>query len=169
MKEWLLAPVLLVLQVGGVHAADSHDHAHATAAPPAHAAQTPWGIAADPSRAQRMVEVRMRDTMRFEPSTIDVRRGETVRLVLVNEGKLPHEFVLGTDAEIRRHEEMMAKASGAHEHTPHADGAPAGMASVAPGARETLVWTFNRPGTFAFACLMPGHYPAGMRGRLVVH
>jgi len=168
MKRWLLAGALLALKAAGVHAADAHDHAHGSAAMPLHATQTPWGIAADPSRAERMVEVRMRDSMRFAPSVINVRRGETVRLVLVNEGKLEHEFVLGTEAEIRRHEAMMAKATGAHAHTPHAESAPSGMATVAPGASEMLVWTFNRPGTFTFACLVPGHYPAGMRGQLVV-
>ena len=42
------------------------------------------------------------------------------------------------------------------------------MAHVAPGEREDLVWHFNRPGTFDFACLIPGHYQAGMQGRFTV-
>jgi uncharacterized cupredoxin-like copper-binding protein len=30
------------------------------------------------------------------------------------------------------------------------------------------VWTFNRAGEFDFACLVGGHYEAGMKGRIIV-
>ncbi|NDW02705.1 plastocyanin/azurin family copper-binding protein, partial [Salipiger sp. PrR002] len=30
-------------------------------------------------------------------------------------------------------------------------------------------WTFGEPGTFEFACLLPGHYEAGMHGPLTVN
>jgi uncharacterized cupredoxin-like copper-binding protein len=30
------------------------------------------------------------------------------------------------------------------------------------------VWTFNRAGEFHFACLIPGHYDAGMKGLIIV-
>jgi len=31
-----------------------------------------------------------------------------------------------------------------------------------------MVWQFNRPGEFRFACLVPGHYEAGMTGTIIV-
>jgi uncharacterized cupredoxin-like copper-binding protein len=39
---------------------------------------------------------------------------------------------------------------------------------VPPGRTGTLVWTFNRPGEFTFACLFSGHYQAGMAGTIRV-
>lgn len=42
------------------------------------------------------------------------------------------------------------------------------MVSVAPGESGELVWRFDRPGTVAFACLVPGHFEAGMRGEIEV-
>jgi len=42
------------------------------------------------------------------------------------------------------------------------------MAHVSPGKKGQIVWTFNRAGEFEFACLIPGHFEAGMIGRIVV-
>jgi uncharacterized cupredoxin-like copper-binding protein len=43
------------------------------------------------------------------------------------------------------------------------------LAHVAPGQTGEIVWHFNRAGKFEFACLVAGHYDAGMRGTLVVN
>ena len=37
-----------------------------------------------------------------------------------------------------------------------------------PGARTELIWRFTKAGTFEFACLITGHYEAGMKGVIVV-
>ena len=42
------------------------------------------------------------------------------------------------------------------------------MAHVPPGKTGEIVWTFNRAGEFDFACLIAGHYQAGMVGKIVV-
>jgi len=42
------------------------------------------------------------------------------------------------------------------------------MAHVAPGRRGALVWQFNRAGAFEFACLIDGHFSAGMKGTIRV-
>jgi uncharacterized cupredoxin-like copper-binding protein len=39
---------------------------------------------------------------------------------------------------------------------------------VAPGKTGEIVWTFNRAGQFDFACLIAGHYQAGMIGKITV-
>ncbi len=123
--------------------------------------QKPWGIAAEPKEASRSVEIRMSDNMRFTPSHLEVREGETLRLRAVNRGKVMHEIVIGTRQELEAHAELMKKHPNMEHDEPY-------MAHVAPSKRGDIVWTFNRPGDFEFACLIPGHFEAGMRGTLRV-
>ncbi|MPN51282.1 hypothetical protein SDC9_198925 [bioreactor metagenome] len=42
------------------------------------------------------------------------------------------------------------------------------MTHVAPGGSGEMIWTFNRAGEFQFACLIPGHFEAGMVGTIKV-
>ena len=37
-----------------------------------------------------------------------------------------------------------------------------------PGKTGTLVWQLTRAGTVDFACLQPGHFEAGMMGKVSV-
>ena len=123
--------------------------------------QKEWGIAGDAKAVTRTVEVKMLDTMRFVPDRIDARQGETIRFVNRNDGKVMHEFVIGTKAENAKHAELMKKFPNMEHDEPY-------MAHVAPGKTGHIVWTFNRPGEFQFACLIAGHYQAGMVGTIVV-
>src|SRR3546814_769445 len=60
------------------------------------------------SEASRTVEIVMSDNY-FEPESLEIRAGETVRFVVKNEGEFLHEFNLGTAAMHAEHqEEMMA-------------------------------------------------------------
>lgn len=122
--------------------------------------QKPWGIAGD-AKGARVIEVRMTDNMRFSPDRIEVREGETVRFVVRNNGKVLHEMVIGTREELDAHAALMKKHPGMEHDEPY-------MSHVAAGKRGELVWNFNRPGTFQFACLIPGHFEAGMVGTIVV-
>lgn len=122
--------------------------------------QKPWGIAGD-ARGARTVEIRMGDDMRFRPERIEVREGETLRFVVRNAGKVLHEMVIGTEQELAGHAALMKKFPGMEHDEPY-------MAHVKPGRKGDLVWNFNRPGTFQFACLIPGHFEAGMKGTIVV-
>mgnify|MGYP001764805298 CR=1 FL=1 len=123
--------------------------------------QTAWGIAGDAKSAKRTIEIRMSDKMRFTPDRIEVRQGETIRLVHRNEGQLMHEFVLGTRKELDEHAAIMKRFPNMEHDEPY-------MAHVAPGKTGEIIWTFNRAGEFDFACLIPGHYDAGMAGKVVV-
>jgi uncharacterized cupredoxin-like copper-binding protein len=123
--------------------------------------QKPWGIAGDAKAARRTIEVRMLDTMRFVPDRIEVRLGETVRFVHRNVGKVMHEFVIGTPQELDEHAALMLKFPNMEHDEPY-------MAHVPPGKTAQIVWHFNRPGEFKFACLIAGHYSAGMVGTLIV-
>ena len=122
---------------------------------------TAFGIAADPAQATRTIRVDMSDAMRFTPAEIRVRRGETVRFVVANKGQVLHEMVLGTREELDKHAELMKKFPGMEHDEPH-------MAHVRPGGTGEIGWKFTRAGTFHFACLIPGHYEAGMIGKVEV-
>jgi uncharacterized cupredoxin-like copper-binding protein len=123
--------------------------------------QKDWGIAGEGARAKRTIAVRMLDTMRFEPAHIDVRLDETVRFTVRNTGKVMHEFVIGTKAENEAHAALMMKFPDMEHDEPY-------MAHVAPGKTERIVWQFTKPGEFYYGCLVPGHFEAGMIGKLIV-
>jgi uncharacterized cupredoxin-like copper-binding protein len=123
--------------------------------------QKEWGIAGDAKAATRTIQVQMLDSMRFLPDRIDVRLGETIRFVHRNNGKVMHEFVIGTKAENAKHAELMVKFPNMEHDEPW-------MAHVAPGKTGEIVWHFNRAGEFEFACLIAGHYQAGMVGTIKV-
>jgi uncharacterized cupredoxin-like copper-binding protein len=139
--------------------APAHGNAHATHA--GAAAPTAFGRAGDPAAVTRTVTMSMSDGMRFTPAKLEVKKGETVRVVLRNDGKLLHEMVLGTEADLARHAALMRRFPGMEHEEPN-------MVHVQPGERGELVWTFDRSGQFAFACLIPGHFEAGMSGKVVV-
>ena len=120
-----------------------------------------WGREGDPAKATQTVTVDMGDDMRFRPGTVTVRRGETVRFVVRNSGKLMHEMVIGTPQELESHAELMKKHPGMEHDAPY-------MAHVPPGGKQEIVWTFSKPGTFMYGCLLPGHWEAGMKASIVV-
>ncbi len=162
MKSTLLLTALLAtpLLVGGSLA---HAHAEKKHAPAADgvAEQTAWGIAGKPAQAQRTLTLDMTDAMRFTPDAVTVQEGETVRFVVRNKGRMLHEMVIGTPDELARHAAMMARFPNMEHDAPY-------MVHVDPGKTGEIVWTFNRAGSFEFACLIAGHYEAGMRGTITV-
>lgn len=123
--------------------------------------QKPWGMAGQAKAVTRTIEIRMTDDMRFTPAEIEVKRGETIRFVHHNRGKVMHEFVLGTRRELEEHAQLMKKFPEMEHDEPY-------MAHVPPGKTAEMIWHFNRAGEFEFACLLPGHFDAGMLGRIRV-
>ncbi|RQH02063.1 cupredoxin domain-containing protein [Paraburkholderia dinghuensis] len=119
------------------------------------------GRPGDAKHATRTVAVTMLDTMRFEPPTIAVKKGETVHFVVKNAGAVRHEMTLGSRQELKEHADMMR----AMPDMTHQD---ANSVTVEPGKTGDLVWQFTRAGTFDFACLQPGHFEAGMKGTITV-
>jgi uncharacterized cupredoxin-like copper-binding protein len=131
------------------------------AAGPAKKEQKDWGIAGDAKAARRTIDVRMSDDMKFTPALIEVKLNETVRFVVRNRGKLLHEFVIGTPKELEDHAALMLKFPNMEHDEPY-------MAHVAAGKSGQIVWHFNRAGRFEFACLVAGHFQAGMKGEIHV-
>lgn len=159
MKTTLLNAALLAAAWCALPAHAHGDAAHAVAR--AVAEQTPWGIAGQRADARRTLALDMTDAMRFVPDAVTVQEGETVRFVVRNTGRMRHELVIGTPAALAEHAEMMAKHPDMEHDEPY-------MVHVEPGQAGEIVWHFNRPGRFEFACLIAGHYQAGMRGTLIV-
>jgi len=120
-----------------------------------------FGKAGDPNKVTRTIRFRMSDKMRFDPSHVTVKQGETIRFKLRNDGKLMHEMVFGTPEELKEHAELMKKFPGMEHDEPY-------MAHVAPGKTEEIVWQFTKAGEFDFACLIAGHFDGGMMGKVKV-
>ena len=109
-----------------------------------------------------MINIVMTDNMRFTPDKIEVKSGDTVKIVIKNEGKMLHEMVIGTRKELEQHAALMLKFPDMEHDEPY-------MAHVPAGKTGQLVWRFNRAGDFEFACLIAGHYQAGMKGTIKVN
>jgi uncharacterized cupredoxin-like copper-binding protein len=139
----------------------AHGDAHAGKTTAVKKEQKPWGIAGDAKAVNRTIDIRMTDAMRFAPDRLTVRQGETVRLMIRNDGKMLHELVIGTKQELDEHAALMVKFPNMEHDEPY-------MAHVNPGKTGQIVWNFNRPGEFEFACLIAGHYQAGMVGKIAV-
>ena len=157
IKTLLLAAALATSGLALAHT----DQPHAKKTGPVTKEQKDWGIGGDAKAAKRTIEIGMSDSMRFTPDRITVRKGETVKFVLRNSGKLMHEFVIGTKKENDEHAALMVKFPTMEHDEPY-------MAHVAPGKAGEIIWTFNKAGDFDFACLIAGHYQAGMVGKIVV-
>ena len=129
-----------------------HHHAHA---------HSPTGAPGNPAKVNRVVQIRLLDTMRIEPAQIEVASGQTVKFVVTNAGRVRHEFGIGTHDEQAAHAEMML----ADPDMKHEDGS---IVTVEPGQTKELVWRFGKPGRYEAACQVPGHYTAGMMSTIVV-
>ena len=116
------------------------------------------GVAA---KVNRTITVDMTDNMRYTPSDIQVKKGETIRFVVKNSGQVPHEMSLGTEKELLAHLEVMKKFPDMEHDEP-------GKLTLAPGKMGEILWQFTRTGSVNFACLMPGHFEAGMKGAVNV-
>jgi uncharacterized cupredoxin-like copper-binding protein len=150
MNRWITSSALPIILVAVAWApAQAVGHAAALGRP------------GDPAKVTRAIEVGMGDDMRFQPREIKVKRGETIKFVVKNNGALKHEMVLGTMKELKEHAALMRKKPGMEHGDPNA-------VSVEPGKTGTLIWQFTKAGTFDFACLEAGHFEAGMAGKIIV-
>ena len=143
------------------HAAAAHEQQKKTQKKARSSAEKPFGREGDPRKVKRVIKVDLSDAMRFFPSEIRVKRGDTVRFDLRNSGLVAHEMVLGTMDDLKKHAELMKKNVDMDHDEAHA-------AHVEPGLSGRMVWQFTKPGEFYYACLVPGHFDAGMIGTIVV-
>jgi uncharacterized cupredoxin-like copper-binding protein len=164
-KTWIAGPGVAALALAlapvaaRAHGPAGHGARHAEGS--YKVVQTDFGIAGLRKQVRRTIIIDLGDDMRFTPERVHVVRGDTIRFVLRNKGRMRHEWVLGTGAELKAHAEMMRRHPDMSHDELH-------MVHLEPGQHDELVWTFNRAGRFAFACLIAGHHEAGMVGTVVV-
>ena len=158
-----LTLIALLASASAAYAAGDHAHSHA-----AEAHADDWEIGR-PGMAQdvtRVIEIDMLEPesggMAFSPAELQIERGETVRFVVTNRGFLDHEMVIDTVEGNMEHAGVMMMNPDMHHSDPNA-------VRLEPGQSAELIWTFSQPGTFQFACLIPGHMDAGMHGPLSVN
>lgn len=133
--------------------------------------------------ASRTIEIVMHDNY-YEPESLMIGEGETVRFVIRNEGSLVHEFNIGTHEMHVEHAPMMQmmvdhgvlEADRINDEAAKAMQASMGHGMhdepnsvlLEPGETGEVVWTFSEHATLEFACNVPGHYDAGMSGSIVL-
>lgn len=160
MRKSLLT-ITLGLAATAAFAAGEHGGSHST---------TP------DAEVDRTIQVEAGD-MWFDPETLGITAGETVRFQVVNTGNLQHEFVIGDADAQQAHREMMQAMDDSHGagHDGHgghdmAEGAHGGempAVAIAPGETAELVWTAPAGvDELVYACNIPGHYESGMYGEI---
>lgn len=150
-----------------------HDHGHGNSA---------IGEPGKPGEVTRTVEVTMGDIY-FEPESVEVEPGETIRFVVTNAGAFVHEFNIGTPEMHAAHQEemtMMMEHGVLEVDKIHRDkmnmemGDGHTMAHDDPnsvlletGETAEIIWTFPSAMELEFACNVPGHYESGMAGEFL--
>lgn len=149
----IIAALSLVLVSSFAYASGNHAGGHGEA--------DSIGQPGKTENINRTITITMFDTMRYNPASISVKQGETIKFIVKNSGKTKHELVLGTEKELKEHYELMKK-------NPEMEHADENMVTVQPGESGEIIWHFTKAGKIDFACLLPGHYDAGMKGSVRV-
>jgi len=163
-------------------AGGGHEHQHGHEAHGQHHGAMAIGQPGRAAEVDRVVAVKLGDNQ-FTPETIAIKKGETVKFELDNQGRLLHEFNIGTAAMHAAHQQEMAEMMRAGMLTPtgmqpmehgHHGGHDMSMMKhddpnsvlLEPGQQKTLIWTFDADTQLQFACNVPGHYESGMWGKI---
>ena len=133
------------------------------------------------SEVDRTIEIKMYDNY-FEPNEIIIKKGETIKFIVSNYGELVHEFNIATKEMHIKHQPEMAKLveheilladkidhvkmkkmskkdhSLGHSH--------ANSVLLEPKETGEIIWKFTKDISLEMACNMPGHYEAGMVGKI---
>ena len=142
------------------------------------------GIKGVASEVSETVKVDMYDNY-YEPKTINVKKGETVRFIIENKGALVHEFNIATMMMHKKHgpemldmmkmgillpnkinkEKMrqMVKINPkmAHSHS--------NSVLLEPKQKGELIWKFTSNTKLFGGCNVPGHLEAGMISKININ
>ena len=129
------------------------------------------GEPGDAAKVSRTIAIDMIDNA-FEPESIAIKKGETIRFVVANKGEFLHEFNIGTAAMHSAHQSEMAKmmengmltATGVDTSKMAMKHNDPNSVLLAPGKQAEVIWRFSKSAKLEFACNVPGHYESGMMG-----
>ncbi|QKE34625.1 cupredoxin family protein [Vibrio fluvialis] len=115
------------------------------------------GMSATGSKPTKVVHVLLSDDMKITfKKEVDIQPNDVVQFVIMNSGKIDHEFSIGSAKEQLTHREMMRSMNGQHMHD------SGSTVTVQPGKAKQLMWHFQGDNHVEFACNIPGHAEAGM-------
>ncbi|MGX1927500.1 copper-resistant cuproprotein CopI [Vibrio sp. NH-7] len=114
------------------------------------------GMPAKGAKPDKVVHVILTDDMKINfKKDVRIEPNDVVQFVVMNVGKIDHEFSIGSAQEQLKHREMM-KNMGSHAHD------SGSTVTVKPGKAKQLLWHFHGDNNVEFACNIPGHAEAGM-------
>lgn len=114
------------------------------------------GMPATGAKPDKVVHVVLADDMTIKfKKEVQIEPNDVVQFVVMNVGKIDHEFTIGSAKEQLEHREMMRKMP----HHMHDSG---NAVTVKPGKAKQLIWHFQGDSKVEFACNIPGHAEAGM-------
>ena len=174
-QKLIFAAVAMVILSAGAFAAGQHAGGHG------HGPDI--GKPGKAAAVTRTIEMVMSDN-RYTPETITVKKGETIRFKVRNAGQIVHEFNIGTAAMHAAHQKEMAMMAehgvlgidkiyhdkmnmnmGGGKAMKHDD---PNSVLLEPGKSGEVIWTFSANAKLEFACNVPGHYEAGMKGEIEI-
>jgi len=131
--------------------------------------------AAEEKKADVEITVSCNDTMQFDKKEIEVKAGQSIKLILKNAGKAPkaamgHNLVIlnkGADATAWAMKAMTARDTDfipADEESTKAILAHTKL--LGPGEEDSITFTITEAGDYEFLCSFPGH-SALMKGKIV--
>ena len=129
------------------------------------------------SEVSRIIKVIMHDNY-YEPSSFQIKAGETIKFEVENAGMLVHEFNIANKMMHMKHQPEMAKMaengillafsidkekmkkmakmdkSMGHSHS--------NSVLLEPKQKGEIIWKFDNAMNIEIACNVPGHYQIGM-------
>ena len=142
------------------------------------------GMKGKASEVTQTITVNMYDNY-YEPKTINVKKGETVKFIVENKGVLVHEFNIATMKMHKKHGpemldmmkngillpnkinkekmKMMSKMNHkmAHSHS--------NSVLLEPKQKAELIWKFTSNAELFGGCNVPGHLEAGMISKININ
>ena len=139
------------------------------------------GKIGDEKDVKKVVRVSMYDNY-FKPSSIKVKKGQTVKFIIENKGEFVHEFNIGTKEQHIKHQPEMAmmtemgvlfpdyidmdqmmKMAKTNPSMKHDHG---NSVLLEPGKSGEIIWEFGDNTDLELACNVPGHYEDGMVNKI---
>ena len=136
------------------------------------------------NEVSRTIKVKMYDNY-YEPSSFQIKAGETIKFEVENAGELVHEFNIANKMMHMKHQPEMSKMaengillafsidkekmkkmakidkSMAHSHS--------NSVLLEPKQKGEIIWKFINAVNIEIACNVPGHYQAGMIAKVNIN
>lgn len=136
----------------------------AIAFPAVQAAADDYGAPGNALAVTRTIKITALESMKWRPSRIDVRPGQTVKFVISNPStQNSHEFLIDTASGQQAYEARVEQDPGATKLLANTTNG----ITIPPATTRTFIWHFpDHTGTLQYACHEPLHFAAGMIGEI---